>query len=511
MANLTSVNINGALIRKEGTTTADIQGATMFPAAHQVFTSANISYPCAAVDPNNSGKIAVAYRDNDNSSYGKVRIGTIQSNNTIVWGTESTFNGTYYADHISIDFDYSTSPNRIVVVYTDGSHGGAGKPTAIVGTLSGTTVSSWGTKKLLEDVNSDASMHTSIEFDPNNAGKFAVGWNNKLAVCTISGSTITAGTAVANGSGSAGNSSCICWDPHDATKFLIAYEDNSAELHARVCQVSGTTITLQAVTTIDAGRGDQIGIAADPYVANRFVVSYLRDTTDGSVRTMRVTGSAGSWTIVGSPYYDFDGSAAVTYTNVFFTTAANRFIVTYEDNSNRGVAREGTLSATTTGSPAYYTVTGWDTLVEYNPASTHMSRGTRHTVHDTQTKKFVAIYDNDNTEGAARVGIAEHNKITVDLSTGNYFETDLEAATDVIDTFTITETLTGTQAQTFFLKITQGSTARQFDWSNLTHIKWPASTGPTITATNNAVDILKFTTYDQGTTWHGETIGQNFS
>ena len=114
MANLTSVNINGALIRKEGTTTADIQGATMFPAAHQVFTSANISYPCAAVDPNNSGKIAVAYRDNDNSSYGKVRIGTIQSNNTIVWGTESTFNGTYYADHISIDFDYSTSPLSLI-------------------------------------------------------------------------------------------------------------------------------------------------------------------------------------------------------------------------------------------------------------------------------------------------------------------------------------------------------------------------------------------------------------
>ena len=511
MANLTSVNINGALIRKEGTTTADIQGATMFPAAHTQFTSANISYPCAAIDPNNSGKIAIGFRDNDAANKGKVRIGNIQGDNSFTWTEDSFFNGTDFADKISIAWDYSTSPNRIVVVYADGAGGGNGKPTARVGTLDGSDSITWGTKKLLEDINSDASMHTSIEFDPNNAGKFAVGWNNKLAVCTISGSTITAGTAVANGSGSAGNSSCICWDPHDATKFLIAYEDNSAELHARVCQVSGTTITLQAVTTIDAGRGDQIGIAADPYVANRFVVSYLRDTTDGSVRTMRVTGSAGSWTIVGSPYYDFDGSAAVTYTNVFFTTAANRFIVTYEDNSNRGVAREGTLSATTTGSPAYYTVTGWDTLVEYNPASTHMSRGTRHTVHDTQLKIFVVVYDNDNTEGAARVGIAEHNKITVDLSTGNYFEVDLQAANDILDTFTITETLTGTQAQTFFLKVTQGSTARQIEWTSNSHIKWPGSSGPTLSTGNDAVDIFRFTTYDQGTTWHGETIGQNFS
>ena len=93
MANLTSVNINGALIRKEGTTTADIQGDTMFPAAHQVFTSADISYPCAAVDPNNSGKIAIAFRDNDNGNRGKVRIGNIQTNNTIEWTEDSTYNG----------------------------------------------------------------------------------------------------------------------------------------------------------------------------------------------------------------------------------------------------------------------------------------------------------------------------------------------------------------------------------------------------------------------------------
>ena len=136
----------------------------------------------------------------------------------------------------------------------------------------------------------------------------------------------------------------------------------------------------------------------------------------------------------------------------------------------------------------------------------------RHTVFDRQTNKFIAAYDTGDTDGVAIVGIPKTNVITIDLSTGNYFEVDLENATSNIDTFTITETLSGTQAQTFYLKVTQGSTARQFNWGyGLTHIKWPASTGQTITGTNNAVDILKFTTYDQGTTWHGETIGQNFS
>ena len=504
MANLTSLNVTN-LIRKEGTTTADIQGATMFPAVHQVFTSSDISYMSAAVDPNNSGKIAIGYRDNDNGNRGKVRIGNIQTNNTIVWTEDSTFNGSDYADRISIGFDYSTSPHRIVVVYSDGA--GSGTPAARVGTLDGSDQITWGTKLSLAAAAVHTASHSCIEFDPNTAGRFATGWDDLLAVCTISGSTITKGTPVAIGSGQ--RTANIAWDPNDATKILTAHRDNSGELHARICQLSGTTITLQAVTTIDAGsNNDHIGVAADPYVANRFVVSYNQDGNRGSVRTMRVAGSAGSWTIVGSPYYQFDTGASVTYTNVFFTTG-KRFIVTYEDNSNRGVAREGALSATTTGNPAYYTVTGWDTLVEYNPATTHMSLG-KHTVHDTQTKKFVVVYDNDGTEGAARVGIAEHNKITIDLSTGNFFELDLETANDAIDTFTITETLSGTQAQTFYLKVTQGSTARQFYWTNISHIKWPASTGPTISTVNDAIDILSFTTYDQGTTWYGETVGQSY-
>ena len=505
MAILTSVNINGALIKKEGTTTADIQGATMFPAAHTQFTSADISYPCVAVDPNNSGKIAIGFRDNDNGNKGKVRIGNIQGDNSFTWTEDSFFNGTDGADVISIDWDYSTSPNRIVVTYAD--VGNNSYATARVGTLDGSDSITWGTKFVLEP--NQATTKTYVAFDPNNAGKFAVAHNAKMSVCTINGSTITQGQWVNNGSGSSSKAGPVIWDPFDSTKFLTAYEDGSSELHAKVCQVSGTTITTQATTTIDAGVGREVGLAADPYVANRFVVSYQRDTNRGSVRTMRVTGSAGSWTIVGSPYYDFDASAAVGYTNVFFTTG-KRFIVTYGDSSNRGVAREGALSGTTTGSPAYYTVTGWDTLVEYNPASTHMWQS-RHTVHDPQTKKFIVVYDNDNTEGAARVGIAKHNKITADLSTGNFFELDLETANDAIDTFTITETLSGTQVQTFYLKVTQGSTARQFYWTSISHIKWPASTGPTISTVNNAVDIFSFTTYDAGTTWHGETVGQNFS
>ena len=132
-----------------------------------------------------------------------------------------------------------------------------------------------------------------------------------------------------------------------------------------------------------------------------------------------------------------------------------------------------------------------------------------HTAHDKNTNKFVIAYNTAGTDGVVKVGVAKHNKITIDLSTGNYFEVDLQAANDIIDTFTITESLASGTTQSFYLKVIQGSTARQFSWSSFSHIKWVGS-GPTITATNNAVDILSFTTFDEGTTWYGKVEGQNF-
>ena len=108
--------------------------------------------------------------------------------------------------------------------------------------------------------------------------------------------------------------------------------------------------------------------------------------------------------------------------------------------------------------------------------------------------------------------------MTVDLATGNFFKVDFGTNTfawENITAFIINNT-SATHVSSFVLKITQGNhlegNARQFDWDKLTNIKWPSDEGPpTLTEINNAVDILSFTTYDNGTTWHGSVVGQNFS
>ena len=63
----------------------------------------------------------------------------------------------------------------------------------------------------------------------------------------------------------------------------------------------------------------------------------------------------------------------------------------------------------------------------------------------------------------------------------------------------------------FIVKVIQGSTDREFNWGGLTAFKWPAATAPTLTTGNDKVDILSFTTYDNGTTWYGQLVGQDFS
>ena len=101
---------------------------------------------------------------------------------------------------------------------------------------------------------------------------------------------------------------------------------------------------------------------------------------------------------------------------------------------------------------------------------------------------------------------------TVDLATGNFFVFDLQSASGTIATFTVSNTnATANRLSNFIVKVIQGSTDREFNWGGLTAFKWPAATAPTLTTGNDKVDLLSFTTYDNGTTWYGQLVGQDFS
>ena len=105
-------------------------------------------------------------------------------------------------------------------------------------------------------------------------------------------------------------------------------------------------------------------------------------------------------------------------------------------------------------------------------------------------------------------GTVGNNIIIVDLATGNFFEVDMQNSNANISTFTISNA-SGTHISSFVLKINQGNPARQLALGG--SFKWVGGVAPVLTTTENAVDILSFTTYDYGTTWHGIVVGQNYS
>ena len=108
--------------------------------------------------------------------------------------------------------------------------------------------------------------------------------------------------------------------------------------------------------------------------------------------------------------------------------------------------------------------------------------------------------------------------VTVDLSTGNFFLMDLEGLTGNVATFTISNpNATSLQVNNFVVKVIQGTTTttRNFTWativSNGANIDWAGGAGPDITTGADKVDIFSFTSYDNGTTWYGAIVGQEFS
>jgi hypothetical protein len=113
----------------------------------------------------------------------------------------------------------------------------------------------------------------------------------------------------------------------------------------------------------------------------------------------------------------------------------------------------------------------------------------------------VVSFDNGTIEEVTTV-TSSSNAATINLRDGNLFEHDL---TENV-TYTFSNPAASGRASSFVLKVIQDSSARTITWP--TSVDWPAATAPTLTATNNGVDVFVFFTIDGGTTYYGFVAGQ---
>jgi hypothetical protein len=335
-----SVTIKGGLAKS----VANTQLLQLY-GSEAVFNSGTSNYVSLSFDPNTTNKFVVVYRDNQNLNYGTACVGTI-SGNSISFGSEVVFNsGTTTYSQVSFD---PNNAGKVVVAYGDGSAGSDGM--AIVGTVSGTSIS-FGSEVVF---NSGSTGYIYIDFDPSSSGKFVIAYQDAsnsnygtAIVGTVSGTSISYGSEVLFAAADT-NVSAISFDANASGKFVIFYTDggNSNYGTAIVGTLSGTSTSYGSEVVFNSAGSYNLSSEFDPNTANKIAFSFA-DAGNASKGTIIIGTVSGTSISFGSKF--IFNSGGTSYTSISFdSNTSGRLVVAYRDsdNSNYGTSRVGTVSGT---------------------------------------------------------------------------------------------------------------------------------------------------------------------
>ena len=294
-----------------------------------VFESSETIYTSVAYDAN-AQKVVIAYRDGNNSEYGTGIVGTV-SGTSISFGSSTAFETGGSTNYISAVYD--SSAQKVVIAYLVSSTG-----KAVVGTISGTSIS-FGS---VATFNSGNTTYVATSYDEN-ASKVVIAYRDNgnsnygtAVVGTVSATSISFGSEVVFNSASTLHVA-ISYDS-DAQKHVVAYQDqgNSNYGTAIIGTVSGTSISFGSEVAFNSGASNNIGIVYDSN-AQKPVIAY-RDNANNSYGTF-VSGVVSGTSISFSTATVFE-SATSGYMDAAFDANAQKVVVPYQDsgNSNYGTA-----------------------------------------------------------------------------------------------------------------------------------------------------------------------------
>lgn len=283
-----------------------------------------------------SNKVVIVYSDAGDSGRSKGIVGTV-SGTSISFGSPTQFNsGANYAYNVAAAFDNSN--NKVVVAYRDSGNSSYG--TAAVGTVSGTSIS-FGTPVVYESAN---ASQNAVVFDSSN-NKVVIGFKDEgnsshgtAIVGTVSGTSISFGSAVVFNAGE--TSQLVGTFDSSNNKVVFAYRDNgnSDQGTAIVGTVSGTSISFGSEVIFNAANTQGTSAVFDTN-ANKVVISY-EDRGD-SDKGKFIVGTVSGTSISFDTETGFSGSNAVYQTGAAFDSNANKVVIAYAndtDSSDRGEA-----------------------------------------------------------------------------------------------------------------------------------------------------------------------------
>jgi len=410
-----------------------------------VFATAESNRISSTYDSTN-GKVVIAYQDAGNSNYGTAIVGTV-SGTSISFGSEVVFNSGGINEPTSCVYD--SANGKVVIAYVDVSNSNHG--TAIVGTVSGTSIS-FGSKVVYNSGNTD---YVTAVYDSTNE-KVVIAYRDDgssnrgtAIVGTVSGTSISFGSEVIF------NGAVSSWitSTYDSTngKVVISYQDggNSDYGTAIVGTVSGTSISFGSEVTFNNSTTQYTSTTFDS-TNGKVVISY-KDAGNSNYGTAIVGTVSGTSISFGSEVVF--NTAITAFISSAFDSTNGKVVIAYRDegNSDNGTGIVGTVSGTSISFGSEVVFNSGNTV--YNSC----------TFDSTNNKTVIAYRDVPNSSYGTAVVFSSDSLVT-NLTAENYIGIAAEAisntATGKINILGGVNTgQTGlTTAQTYYVQ-TDGSLA----------------------------------------------------
>ncbi len=249
------------------------------------------------------------------------------------------------ADAYFMGSSYDPINNKVVIAYADG--GNSNRPTAVVGSVSGDSIS-FGTAVVITTQTSLDTGAVSIVFD-SNAEKVILAFHLSSAndgsaiVGTISGTSISFGTLVdfdTNG----GDEPSLAFDSSN-NKIVVVYRDSGTSSYgkARVGTVSGTSISFGSEVVFASAYTGWPSVTFDSN-SNKIVIAYYNSTTTGAAIVGTVSGTSISF----GTAVNFITGGSAQYNKIVFDSANNKVVIAFNNSADSYSANAvvGTVSGT---------------------------------------------------------------------------------------------------------------------------------------------------------------------
>lgn len=351
-----------------------VSGTSISFGSEVVFNAADVTDTTPVYDSINQ-KSVIVYRDNGNASYGTAIVGTV-SGTSISFGTEAVFNSTTTADPRPV---YDSVNQKVVISYLN--HGNSSYGTTVVGTVSGTGIS-YGTPVV---VNSNSTSRLASTYNTA-AGGVVVAYRDgsnvaKVITGNVSGTSISFGSAVVFDTATDVTYVTATYDP-DIGKSIIVYETSNR----------GETVLY---TSPSSNNTSFIGMA-DAAIA---------DTAAGSVTIKGGLAKSVSNVSVAVPATVPDGNAVYfstgrgRYSNVQWDPSdSTKFVVAWADGSTtptyQGYAAVGSVSGNTI---TYGTPVQFDSLALSDMDTNSIA------FDPNQSGRFVIFYSGGGGQGSRAI------------------------------------------------------------------------------------------------------------